>query len=195
MYLYQCTRPDLGFAGTFLSRYLYRPGEKHLQAAKHTLQYLEVSVWIRYTRDVQRLLAQDQQLNGFIVMYALSDSGFAGCKDTSRSSSGCMILNRGVVAYYYDSLPLPCAPLWQRSLRLLNLWPKLSNWGQFVWFAVQTGADNADQKHVCLGWQRSCKFSQQLTSLRELISRMTKHVTVKVRLLQEWVQRWIIMIT
>ena len=41
MYLYQWTRPDLGFAVTFLSRYLHRPGEKHLQAAKHTLRYLK----------------------------------------------------------------------------------------------------------------------------------------------------------
>ncbi len=37
MYLYQRTRPDLGFAVPFLSRYLHKPGEKHLQAAKHVL--------------------------------------------------------------------------------------------------------------------------------------------------------------
>jgi hypothetical protein len=85
MYLHQWTRPDLGFTVTFLSRYLHRPGEKHLQAAKHTLRYLKgtVGLGIRYTRDLQRLLARDQQLN---VLYALSDSDFAGCKDTSRST-------------------------------------------------------------------------------------------------------------
>ncbi len=37
-YLYQWTRPDLGFAVTFLSRYLHKPGEKHLQAAKHAVE-------------------------------------------------------------------------------------------------------------------------------------------------------------
>jgi hypothetical protein len=41
MYLYQWTRPDLGFAVTFLSRYLHKPGDKHLQAAKHVLCYLK----------------------------------------------------------------------------------------------------------------------------------------------------------
>ena len=40
MYLYQWTRPDLGYAVTFLSRYLHKPGEKHLDAARHTLRYL-----------------------------------------------------------------------------------------------------------------------------------------------------------
>jgi hypothetical protein len=99
-YLYQWTRPNLRFAVTLLLRYLHRPGEKHLQAAKHTLRYLKgtVGLRIRYTKDLQRLLARDQHLN---VLYALSDSDFAGCKDTSRSTSGYMILmNGGVVAYY-----------------------------------------------------------------------------------------------
>ncbi len=70
MYLYQWTRPDLGFAMTFLSRYLHTPDEKHLQAAKYALQYLKgtVELGIRYTRDLTGLRARDQSLNG------LSDS-------------------------------------------------------------------------------------------------------------------------
>ncbi len=53
MYLYQWTRPDLGFAVAFLSRYLHKPGEKHLQAAKHVLCYLQetIGLGIRYTRE------------------------------------------------------------------------------------------------------------------------------------------------
>ncbi len=43
MYLYQWTRQDsdLGFAVTFLSRYLHKPGEKYLLAAKHVLRFLK----------------------------------------------------------------------------------------------------------------------------------------------------------
>ncbi len=44
MYLYQWTRPDLGFAVTFLSRNLHKPGDKHPQAAKHVLRYLKGTV-------------------------------------------------------------------------------------------------------------------------------------------------------
>ncbi len=101
MYLYQWTRPDLGFAVTFLSRYLHKPGDKHLQAAKHVLCYLKgtVELGIQYTRDLARVQAREQELN---VLYGLSDSDFAGCKDTSRSTSGYMVLmNGGVVAYYF----------------------------------------------------------------------------------------------
>jgi hypothetical protein len=41
MYLYQWTRPDLGFAVTFLSRYLHKPGEKHWEQARNVLRYLK----------------------------------------------------------------------------------------------------------------------------------------------------------
>ncbi len=57
MYFYQWIRPDLGFAVTFLSRYLHKPGDKHLQAAKHALRYLKgtAELGIRYTRVLTRL--------------------------------------------------------------------------------------------------------------------------------------------
>ena len=71
-----------------------------MQASKHTLRYLKGTkdLGSRYTRDQDRLSARDKKLN---TLYALSDSDFAGCKDTAKSTSGYMILlNGGVVAYY-----------------------------------------------------------------------------------------------
>ncbi len=47
-----------------------------------------VDFGIRYNRDEARLLARDQKLN---VLYDLSDSDFAGCRDASRSTSGCVL--------------------------------------------------------------------------------------------------------
>jgi hypothetical protein len=56
MFLFQWTRPDLGFGVRFILRYLHKPGEKHLQAAKHALIYLKetIDLGIRYTRDLTR---------------------------------------------------------------------------------------------------------------------------------------------
>jgi hypothetical protein len=119
MCLYQWTRPDLGFAVTFLSRYLHKPGEKHLQAVKHALRYLKgtVELGIRYSRDLTRLRARDQSLN---VLYGLSDcdGDFAGCKDTSRSTTSYMnLINGGVVAYYSGrQSTVACLQLWQKQL-------------------------------------------------------------------------------
>jgi hypothetical protein len=95
MYLYHWTRPDLGFAVKFLSRYLHIPGVKHLQAAKRELQYLSgtVNLEIRYTRDLARLQARDQNLS---VRLGLSNCKFAGCKNTSGSTTSYIILMNGV---------------------------------------------------------------------------------------------------
>ncbi len=85
---------------TFVLRHLHKPGEKHLQAAKHALRYLKgtVELGIRYTRVLTRLQARNQSLN---ALHGLSYSDFAGCKDTSHSTIGYIILmNVGVVAYY-----------------------------------------------------------------------------------------------
>ena len=59
MYLYQWTRPDLGFTVTFLSRYLHKTGVKHMQAAKHTQRHLKGTkdLGIHYTRDQDSLSA------------------------------------------------------------------------------------------------------------------------------------------
>ena len=94
------TRLDLGFAVTFLSRYLHNPGEKYLQASKHALTISERSSqsWNYIHEKFDKTSTRDQYLN---VLYGPSFSGFAGCKDTSRSTTGYMILmNGGVVAYY-----------------------------------------------------------------------------------------------
>ncbi len=56
-----------------------------MQAAKHALRYLKgtIGLGIRYKRDLERLRVRDQQLN---VLYASSNSDFAGCEDTSPST-------------------------------------------------------------------------------------------------------------
>ena len=86
MFLYQWTRPDLGYAVTFLSRYLHKPGVKHLTQAKNVLRYLKGTqeYGIQYSRDLNRLRLRNQKLN---TLYALSNSDFAGCRDTARSTS------------------------------------------------------------------------------------------------------------
>ena len=72
MFLYQWTRPDLGYAVTFLSRYLHKPGVKHLTQAKNVLRYLKGTqeYGIQYSRDLNRLRLRNQKLN---TLYALSD--------------------------------------------------------------------------------------------------------------------------
>ena len=90
MYLYQWTRPDLRYADTFLSRYLHKPGEAHMNAAKRVLRYLRgtTELGLRYTFDAK---IPEQKLQKPNTLYATADSDFAGCLDTGKSTTGYVI--------------------------------------------------------------------------------------------------------
>jgi hypothetical protein len=193
MYLYQWTRPDLGFAVTFLSRYLHKPGEKHFLAAKHVLRYLKgtIGLGIRYTRDLARLSIRDQKLN---VLYALSDSDFAGCKDTSRSTSGYMILmNGGVVAYYSgrQSTVALCTAM-AETIALAKLVVKVKHMRALL-FELQCRQEQETLINSTCVWVDNTA-TIAVAKGNDFTHETVKHVTVKVRFLQECVQRKIILL-
>ena len=41
MYIAGCTRPDIQFAANHLGRYMSKPMQKHVQAAKRVIKYLK----------------------------------------------------------------------------------------------------------------------------------------------------------
>ncbi|XP_068340489.1 secreted RxLR effector protein 161-like [Pyrus communis] len=77
MYAQVCTRPDLAFAISVLSREQSNPGQQHWIAAKKVLRYLQrtKSFMLTYKR------VQDLELKGY------ADSDFAICVDDRKSTS------------------------------------------------------------------------------------------------------------
>ena len=82
MYAQTCTRPDISFAVGMLGRYQSNPGLFHWRAAKKVLRYLQG------TKD--NMLTYRRTSNLEIVGY--SDSNYAGCKDTRKSTFGYLFL-------------------------------------------------------------------------------------------------------
>ena len=78
MYLVTYTRPDLAFIVTRLSQFNKCPSTLHMAQAKRVLRYL------KGTRD-KKLLYPFQQT---FSLLAYSDSDYAGCSDTRKSTSG-----------------------------------------------------------------------------------------------------------
>ena len=194
MYLYQWTRPDLGFAVTFLSRYLHRPGVKHMMAAKHTLRYLQgtKTLGIRYTRDLNRLSSRGHDLN---VMYGLSDSDFAGCKDTSRSTSGYIVLlNGGPIAYYSgrQSTTALCTAM-AETIALAKLVVKIKHLRALM-HDLQVRQNQETQIESTIVWVDNTAALAVATG-SDFTHETVKHVTVKVRFIQECVQRKIVRIS
>jgi len=85
MYAQVCTRPDLAFIIEVLGRYLSNPGMQHWKAVKRVMRYL------KRTRDF--VLTYQKSDNLEIVGY--SDSDFAGCPDSRRSTPGYIFLLAG----------------------------------------------------------------------------------------------------
>ncbi|XP_047330714.1 secreted RxLR effector protein 161-like [Impatiens glandulifera] len=80
MYAQVCTHPDIAFIVGVLGRYLNNPGMDHWKAAKRVMRYL------KKTKDYMFTYRRLDHLE--IVGY--SDSDFAGCLDSRRSTSGCV---------------------------------------------------------------------------------------------------------
>ena len=89
MYL-TATRPDLMFVVSLISRYMKRPTETHLQAAKRVLRYVKgtVNFGLFYKK------GGTQELVGY------TDSDYAGDQNDRKSTSGhVFVLNYSAVSW------------------------------------------------------------------------------------------------
>ena len=85
MYAQVCTHPDITYIVGVLGRYLNNPGMDHWKAAKRVMRYL------KRTSDYMLTYKRSDTLE--IMGY--SDSDFAGCQDSMRSTSGYVFLLAG----------------------------------------------------------------------------------------------------
>ena len=85
MYAQTCTRPDISFAVGMLGRYQSNPGIEHWKAAKKVLRYLQG------TKD--HMLTYRR--SNYLETVGYSDSDYAGCCDTRKSTCGYVYLLAG----------------------------------------------------------------------------------------------------
>lgn len=85
MYAQVCAGPDIGYAVGMLGKYQSDPGLEHWKAAKRVLRYLQG------TNDHMPTYRHTDLLE--VVGY--SDSDFAGCVDTRKSTSRYIFLFAG----------------------------------------------------------------------------------------------------
>nr|AMY96445.1 gag/pol protein [Momordica dioica] len=89
MYAMLCTRPDVCYALSIVSRYQSNPGRDHWTAVKNILKYL------RRTRNMFLVYGGDKDL----AVKGYTDSSFQTDKDDSKSQSGVFTLNGGAVSW------------------------------------------------------------------------------------------------
>ncbi|GKC61584.1 retrovirus-related pol polyprotein from transposon TNT 1-94 [Tanacetum coccineum] len=127
MYL-TSSRPDIVHATCLCARYQAKPTEKHLKEVKRIFRYFwgTVNMGLWYTKD------SGIELTGF------SDSDYAGCKDTFKStSSGAHFLGENLVSWSskkQDCTALSTAEAEYVSLsacctQVLWMWTQLTDYG------------------------------------------------------------------
>ncbi|GKC84586.1 retrovirus-related pol polyprotein from transposon TNT 1-94, partial [Tanacetum coccineum] len=96
MYLMVCTRPDIAYAVSIVSRYLANPGKNHWEAVKWILKYL------KGTADVGLVYGRDQgkhvDVDGFV------DADYAKDPDKGRSITGYVFMVHGCVVSWKATL-------------------------------------------------------------------------------------------
>ena len=85
MYAQVCTRPDITFIVGMLGRYVSNPGPSHWKAVKRVMRYLQ--------RTKGHMLTYRRSDHLEVIGY--SDSDFAGCLDSRRSTSGYIFMLAG----------------------------------------------------------------------------------------------------
>ena len=107
MYAQVCTRPDIAYVVGLLGRFQANPGKEHWKVAKKVLRYL------RGTQDHMLTYNKSDLLE--IVGY--SDSDFAGCPD-SRKSTSCYIflLAGGAVSWKSSKQKMTAASTMEAEL-------------------------------------------------------------------------------
>jgi hypothetical protein len=89
MYAATASRPDLLPSVIALSRYMSFWGDKHIKAVKHTMKY------VRSTYKDNIKFTRPSNFKGILDIIAFSDSDWAGCPDTRRSTVGFIIFMCG----------------------------------------------------------------------------------------------------
>lgn len=84
MYLATTSRPDIGYAVSYLSRFLDKPTQETYNAGKRILRYLQG------TKD--KKLTYYKNTSNNINLYGYSDADWGTDKKDRKSVSGCMIL-------------------------------------------------------------------------------------------------------
>ncbi|GKA86368.1 hypothetical protein Tco_0808079 [Tanacetum coccineum] len=80
-----CTRPDIAYITSMLGRYQSNSGKEHWKAAKKVLRYLQ---------GTKNSMLTYQKIDNLEVV-GYSDSKFAKCKDSLRSTSGYIFMLSG----------------------------------------------------------------------------------------------------
>ena len=132
--LYLWMRP-VGYAVTFLSRYLHKPGVKHLKRAQedgiHCIDLARLGLGIKSSTDFAAQIA--------------------GCCDTARSTSENVILMNAQAISWYSCQQTTVLCTAKDALAIHNCCEGEVYKSNSIWFTMQTSRTNVHRQYNCMG--------------------------------------------
>ncbi|XP_015168891.1 uncharacterized mitochondrial protein AtMg00810-like [Solanum tuberosum] len=121
---YLCfTRPDIQFAVNLASQFLHQPRQLHLQAVKRIFRYLAGTIdW-----------GLQLYKNSSLSLTVFSDSDWAGCSATRRSTTGfCIFLGSNLISWSAKKQPTVARSSTEAEYRALAVATAEATWLQYI---------------------------------------------------------------
>jgi hypothetical protein len=169
MYVMTCTRPDIATAVGVLSRFSENPGRDHWEGVKRVFRYLKATSDIKLTfRRTKKF-----HLKGYV------DADYAGCLDTSRSTTGWIFLLGGTAISWSSKR--------QKSVTLSTCEAEYVAAGfatkESLWISEYLGELGVDQSGPV---NIMCDSQSAIALLRNpVLHQSTKHIRIQVHFIRE----------
>ena len=170
MYAMICTRPDLAYATSLISRFMSKLGKEHWNAVKWVFRY------VRRTFSFGLLYKRAEDCEDKLVGYC--DSDFCGDLDKRRSLTGyCFTLFGNVINWKASLLSIVALSTTETEFMALTEATK-----ETLWLQGLTGEFGVKQKIVLIF--SDCQSAIHLTKNRRYHER-TKHIDVRLYFIRE----------
>lgn len=183
-YLSLCTRPDISFAISILYRQLHDPCERHLVLAKRVVRY------IKGTSQISLLFPRD---SNSAPLEAYSDSDWAGCHETRRSTTG-MVIKVNNAPVYWSSKRQSTVALSSSEAEYIALssCAKQITWMRRLFNELLTSSKLEDEPHLHPSSMYTDSQSALSLTLKQAISERNKHIEMKCHHVKDLIKKRIV---
>ena len=171
MYAMVCTRPDIAYAVSVVSRYMANPGKQHWQAVKWILRYLRGT-----TNTCLEFGGSKEGVNGYV------DADFAGDLDRRRSTTG-YVFTLGDTSISWKSVLQATVALSTTEAEYMAIAEAVK---EAIWLRALIGELSSEQESTVI----NCDSQSAIYLTKDqMFHERTKHIDVRYHFVRDVIAR------
>lgn len=185
-YLAICSRPDISFAISVLSRQLHDPAHRHLVLAKRVLRY------ISGTTDKSIFFPANSTAH---PLTAYCDSDWGGCHETRRSTTGIIIkVNNAPIYWSSKRQTLVTLSSSEAEYVALSSCAKQVIWLRRLFYEMRTNKAITDEPKLPATVINTDSSSGLSLATKQVVSERNKHIDIKIHHVKDLIRDNIIIV-